>query len=56
MDLAPLLREAVCVQCVLGRQRGPLADATWAALDRLFKAPDRFRRAIEVALESTEPA
>jgi hypothetical protein len=48
MDLAPLLREAVYIQCVLGRQRGPLADAAWSAIDGLFRAPDRFRRAIEV--------
>jgi hypothetical protein len=54
MDLAPMLREAVYIQCVLGRQRGPLADASWAALDRLFKAPDRFRRAIELRLDSPD--
>jgi len=46
-DLVPVLREAVLVQCVLGRQRGPLADAAWSALDGLFRAPERFRRAIE---------
>jgi|CZKU01.1.fsa_nt_gi hypothetical protein len=48
LDLAPLLREAVFIQCVLGPQRGPLADASWSAIDGLFRAPDRFRRAIEV--------
>jgi hypothetical protein len=51
-DLAPLLREAVFLQCVLGRQRGRLADASWSALGRLFRAPDRFRRAIEVDASS----
>jgi hypothetical protein len=54
LDLVPLLREAVYIQCVLGRQRGPLADASWEALDRLFKAPDRFRRAIEQRFDSTD--
>src|SRR5208283_5455685 len=34
-DLAPLLREAVFLQCVLGRQRGQLADASLSALGRL---------------------
>ncbi len=47
-DLTLLLREAVFLQCVLGRQRGPLADASWAELDRLFRRPDRFRKAIEM--------
>jgi hypothetical protein len=47
-DLMPILREGVFLQCVLGRQRGPLADASWAAIDDLFRSPDRFRRAIEV--------
>jgi hypothetical protein len=47
-DLAPLLREAVFLQCVLGRQRGALAEASWGALDGLFRSPGRFREAIEV--------
>jgi hypothetical protein len=46
-DLVPLLREAIYLQCTLGRQDGPLADLAWEALPRLFKAPDRFRRAID---------
>jgi hypothetical protein len=46
-DLAPLLREAVFLQCALGRQEGPLAEQSLGAMKRLFKAPDRFRRAIE---------
>jgi len=47
-DLTPLLREAVFLQCVLGRQRGSLAEAAWSELDRLFRSPERFRRAIEI--------
>jgi hypothetical protein len=47
-DVTLVLREAVYLQCVLGRQRGPLASASWAQLDRLFRSPDRFRRAIDV--------
>ncbi|MGD0674076.1 MAG: hypothetical protein ABSC94_01575 [Polyangiaceae bacterium] len=47
-DRAPVLREAVFLQCVLGRQQGPLADASWTELDDLFRAPDRFRKAIEL--------
>ncbi|HEX4446726.1 MAG TPA: hypothetical protein VH044_08325 [Polyangiaceae bacterium] len=46
-DLVPLLREAVFLQCALGRQRGPLADASWSELDHLVRSPDRFRRAID---------
>ncbi|MGA3123912.1 MAG: lipopolysaccharide kinase InaA family protein [Polyangiaceae bacterium] len=53
-DLNPLLREAVFLQCVLGRQRGPLADASWLALDRLFRSPERFRRAMEVQPDPPE--
>jgi hypothetical protein len=53
-DLTALLREAVFIQCVLGRQRGFLADASWSALDRLFRSPDRFRKAIEVQPEPSE--
>jgi hypothetical protein len=46
-DLVPLLREAVFLQCALGRQQGSLADLAWERMDTLFRAPDRFRRAIE---------
>jgi hypothetical protein len=53
-DVTPMLREAVFLQCVLGRQRGPLADASWSELDRLFRSPDRFRRAIEVQPDPSE--
>jgi hypothetical protein len=55
-DLIPLLREAVFLQSVLGRQRGPLADASWSELDRLFRSPDRFRRAIEAQVDPPESA
>ena len=46
-DLGPILQEAAFLQCTLGRQQGRLADASWAALGRLFTAPDPFRRAIQ---------
>jgi hypothetical protein len=42
-----LLREFVFLECALGRQQGPVADRAHAAMNRLFKHPDRFRRAIE---------
>ena len=47
MDLVPLLREAVFLQCALGRQQGKLAELSWERMDSLFRSPDRFRRAIE---------
>ena len=46
-DLTPLLREAVFLQCALGRQEGPLAEQSLGEMKRLFKGPDRFRRVIE---------
>ena len=46
-DRVPLLREAVFLQCALGRQRGPLADVAFERTDALFKDGARFRRAIE---------
>jgi hypothetical protein len=49
-DLQPLLREAIFLQCALGRQQTRLADVAWEQLDSLFKKPARFRRA---ALERT---
>ncbi len=54
LDLAPLLREAVFLQCTLGRQQGPLADASWSEMDGLFRSPDRFRRAIELHPDPAE--
>jgi hypothetical protein len=53
-DLLPLLREAVFLQCVLGRQRGPLADASSSAVDRLFRSPDRFRKAMDAEHDPPE--
>lgn len=47
LDLAPLLREATYLQCMLGRQSGRLGQLTWERLPALFRSPDRFRRAIE---------
>jgi hypothetical protein len=47
-DLAPLLREAIYLQCALGRQPGPLGEQSWEQLPRLFERPDAFRRAIDV--------
>jgi hypothetical protein len=46
-DLLPLLREAVYLQCALGRQDSELAERARRELERLFKHPDHFRRAIE---------
>ncbi len=53
-DLAPLLREAVLLQCALGRQVGALAEASESALNHLFRSPDRFRRAIDFQPDPTE--
>ena len=50
-DLEPLLREAVYLQCVLGRQPTRLGELSWNRLGELFRSPDRFRRAIEVQAE-----
>jgi hypothetical protein len=47
LDLEPILREAVYLQCALGRQTGRLGELAWTHLDRLFKTSDSFRRAIE---------
>jgi hypothetical protein len=51
LDLLPLLREAVYLQCALGRQPSRLGDLSWQRMDALFKAPDRFRRAIDERAE-----
>jgi hypothetical protein len=50
-DVTPLLREAVFLQCALGRQAGRLADRSVAEMDRLFRSPDAFRRAIEAHVD-----
>jgi hypothetical protein len=46
-DLIPLCREAIFLQCALGRQEGALAEKSFELLPKLFKSPDRFRKAIE---------
>lgn len=46
-DFASILREAVFVQCGLGRQEGPLANAALKALPDLFRSERTFRAAIE---------
>ncbi len=46
-DLAPLLREAAYLQCMLGRQSSRLGELAWERLPALFRSPDRFRSAIE---------
>lgn len=43
-DFEQILREAVFLQCQLGRQPGALGDASWERMDGLLKAPERFRR------------
>lgn len=53
-DLVPLLREAVFLQCALGRQKGLLAEEAERAFSRLFRSPDRFRRAIDFQPDPTE--
>jgi hypothetical protein len=50
-DLEPLLREAIYLQCTLGRQPSQLGELSWARIEELFRAPDRFRRAIELQAE-----
>jgi hypothetical protein len=46
-DLLPLLREAVFLQCSLGKQPGGLATLALERLDALFKRPEPFRQEIE---------
>lgn len=48
-DLVPILREAVFLQCALGRQEGEFAEAAKARMATLFREPERFERAIEQA-------
>src|SRR5450432_1522607 len=48
LDLEPLLREAVYLQCAIGRQPSRLGELSWNRLDALFRSPDRFRSAIEM--------
>ncbi|HXJ19182.1 MAG TPA: hypothetical protein VMT03_03040 [Polyangia bacterium] len=51
LDLLPLLREAVYLQCALGRQPSQLGQLAWDRMPQLFKSPDRFRRAIDERAE-----
>ena len=48
LDLEPLLREALYLQCALGRQQGKLADLSVARMAQLLKHPEQFERAIEL--------
>jgi hypothetical protein len=50
-DLEPLLREAIFLQCALGRQPSQLGELSWSRLAELFRSPDRFTRAIELQAE-----
>lgn len=45
-DFSELLKEAVYLQCALGRQPGPLADMAMERIAGLFSAPGRFERTI----------
>jgi hypothetical protein len=46
-DFAPLLREALLLQCALGAQPGALAEHARRRAKHLFKAPQRFLDAID---------
>ena len=46
LDLEPLLREALYLQCALGRQQGKLADLSFERMSQLLKQPEQFQRAI----------
>jgi hypothetical protein len=48
LDLEPLLREAVYLQCALGKQQSALAELSLARLAQLLKHPAQFERAIEL--------
>jgi hypothetical protein len=48
LDLVPLLREAIYLQCVLGRQDGALGDAAIARIGELVEDRAKFERAIEL--------
>lgn len=45
-DFVELLKEAVYLQCALGRQPGPLADLAMERIGQLFPSPGRFERHI----------
>ena len=46
-DLVPLLREALYLQCSLGRQTGKLAELALSRCAELLTYPEQFERAIE---------
>lgn len=45
-DFTELLKEAVYLQCALGRQPGPLAEMAMERIAELFPSPGRFERKI----------
>jgi hypothetical protein len=51
LDLQPLLREAVYLQCAIGQQPSHLGELSRQRMAQLFKSPDRFRRAIDERAE-----
>jgi hypothetical protein len=57
LDLEPLLKVAVYLQCALGAQEGPLAEQSLGQMDTLLSRSEPFRRAIEgrAALLATVP-
>lgn len=46
-DLDPVLREALLLECRLGRQPGPMSDLAETRVEGLFTDPDAIRRAID---------
>ena len=48
LDLVPLLREALYLQCVLGQQDGALGEMSRARIADLVESPPKFSRAIEL--------
>jgi Lipopolysaccharide kinase (Kdo/WaaP) family len=52
-DFRPLLREAILLECALGQQPGPLAEAAWKRAGALFKNPAQFQR--EIDQKTTRP-
>ncbi len=46
-DRRQILREAIFLQCALGKQNSPLAVTSLQEMDNLFQAPKRFKREID---------
>lgn len=46
-DLAPLLKQAVLLECALGTQAGDFAERAHAEMGKLFRDAERFRREID---------